>query len=341
MDPAMIREWVDRAADEGIYVVLDLQPGRTDFLTQAQRYRSLLELPQVLADPRHVREVLREVVRVTMAVHPGGRTADWAELAIPQQHGWFEPEWTYSSGQEVAFFRPQFARACVVLPLGPDWESTRSSLRRNLKESLRRSRNRLAKDGRAWQVVSRTHDLDREAVDRFLSLHRRRSAHGSSVVHNDAYADPAHRAFMRDLLPALGRSGRATLLELHLGGEVVAVQLALFAPGVTYFHSSGVDPEVWSLGPVTFLQEQLAREAAERGDRWINFSPGPNVGKLRWSGQVDLHQDFAYGSGGRSLRWRYAAFAAAQALTQVDHAIRVSGAHQAPARAGSSGGPRG
>jgi hypothetical protein len=47
MDPAMIREWVDRAADEGIYVVLDLQPGRTDFLTQAQEYEDLLREPHV------------------------------------------------------------------------------------------------------------------------------------------------------------------------------------------------------------------------------------------------------------------------------------------------------
>ena len=30
-----------------MYVVLDLQPGRTDFVTQAELYRSLLELPHV------------------------------------------------------------------------------------------------------------------------------------------------------------------------------------------------------------------------------------------------------------------------------------------------------
>ena len=30
-----------------MYVVLDLQPGRTDFLTQAKRYEPLLALPHV------------------------------------------------------------------------------------------------------------------------------------------------------------------------------------------------------------------------------------------------------------------------------------------------------
>ena len=39
--------WVDYAAAQGMYVVLDLQPGRSDFLTQAQRYESLLRLPHV------------------------------------------------------------------------------------------------------------------------------------------------------------------------------------------------------------------------------------------------------------------------------------------------------
>ena len=39
--------WVEFAAQEGIYVVLDLQPGRTDFLTQAKYYEELLALPHV------------------------------------------------------------------------------------------------------------------------------------------------------------------------------------------------------------------------------------------------------------------------------------------------------
>lgn len=43
----LLRPWVEAAGEAGVYVVLDLQPGRTDFLTQAERYRSLLELPHV------------------------------------------------------------------------------------------------------------------------------------------------------------------------------------------------------------------------------------------------------------------------------------------------------
>ncbi len=44
---ATLRPWVDYAAENGIYVVIDLQSGRSDFLDQAKRYEELLRLPHV------------------------------------------------------------------------------------------------------------------------------------------------------------------------------------------------------------------------------------------------------------------------------------------------------
>ncbi|MGL4743213.1 MAG: hypothetical protein ACRCXL_02315 [Dermatophilaceae bacterium] len=43
----VLRPWVDAAERSGVYVVLDLQPGRTDFLTQARAYEELLRRPGV------------------------------------------------------------------------------------------------------------------------------------------------------------------------------------------------------------------------------------------------------------------------------------------------------
>ena len=43
----VIRPWVEAAAANGVYVVLDLQPGRSDFLTQAKIYEEFLRLPHV------------------------------------------------------------------------------------------------------------------------------------------------------------------------------------------------------------------------------------------------------------------------------------------------------
>ncbi len=46
-DISTLRPLVDAAAANGLYVVLDLQPGRTDFLTQAKLYEELLLEPHV------------------------------------------------------------------------------------------------------------------------------------------------------------------------------------------------------------------------------------------------------------------------------------------------------
>lgn len=42
-----LKPWVDAAREAGIYVVLDLQPGLSDFLTQAKSYEPLLKEPHV------------------------------------------------------------------------------------------------------------------------------------------------------------------------------------------------------------------------------------------------------------------------------------------------------
>jgi hypothetical protein len=43
----LLRPWVREATAAGMYVILDLQPGRANLLTQAKTYQSLLELPNV------------------------------------------------------------------------------------------------------------------------------------------------------------------------------------------------------------------------------------------------------------------------------------------------------
>lgn len=81
---------IDAAEKAGIYVILDLQPGRTDFLTQAKRYRSLLERPNVglALDPEwrltSKQKHLRQIGSVKVAEI--NRTADWlAALTRSQQ----------------------------------------------------------------------------------------------------------------------------------------------------------------------------------------------------------------------------------------------------------------
>ncbi len=47
LDVEAMREWIEVATANDAFVIIDLQPGRTDFLTQARRYEEFLRLPNV------------------------------------------------------------------------------------------------------------------------------------------------------------------------------------------------------------------------------------------------------------------------------------------------------
>lgn len=47
IDAASLQPWVEAARQADVYVVLDLQPGRSNFLAQAKQYESLLREPHV------------------------------------------------------------------------------------------------------------------------------------------------------------------------------------------------------------------------------------------------------------------------------------------------------
>ena len=89
-----IRPWIETAAANGMYVVLDLQPGRSDFLSQAMLYEEFLRLPHVglALDPEWRLEPhqvhLRQVGTVDAAEI--NQVVDWLaeivrEEALPQK----------------------------------------------------------------------------------------------------------------------------------------------------------------------------------------------------------------------------------------------------------------
>jgi hypothetical protein len=91
---ATLTPLVDAAQKAGVYVVLDLQPGRTDFLTQAKRYRSLLERPNVglALDPEwRLKPKQKHLTQIgSVSVAEVNRTGAWlADLtrtkALPQK----------------------------------------------------------------------------------------------------------------------------------------------------------------------------------------------------------------------------------------------------------------
>ncbi|GEE01488.1 hypothetical protein nbrc107696_19340 [Gordonia spumicola] len=90
IDPSAIRPWVDAARDAGVYVTLDLQPGRMDFLTQAKMYRDLLLEPHVglALDPEWRLKPRQVHLTQIGSVDPDevNRTADWLADLVRTEH---------------------------------------------------------------------------------------------------------------------------------------------------------------------------------------------------------------------------------------------------------------
>jgi hypothetical protein len=84
-----LRPWVDAARKAGVYVVLDLQPGNTDFLTQAKRYTELLKQPHVglALDPEwRLKPGQRHMVQIgSVSAAEINKTADWL-AALTRTH---------------------------------------------------------------------------------------------------------------------------------------------------------------------------------------------------------------------------------------------------------------
>ncbi len=85
-----LEPWVKAAQEAGVYVVLDLQPGRNDFLTQAKHYEKLLTYPNVgiAYDPEwRLKPGQRHMVQIgSVDAAELNRANDWlAELTRKQK----------------------------------------------------------------------------------------------------------------------------------------------------------------------------------------------------------------------------------------------------------------
>jgi len=95
LDPSTIKPWIDRAKEQGVYIVLDLQPGRTSFINQAKQYESLLLEPHVglAVDPewRLQTDKDRHLVKVgSVSAEELNQTSNWladlvSENNLPQK----------------------------------------------------------------------------------------------------------------------------------------------------------------------------------------------------------------------------------------------------------------
>ncbi|WP_305785150.1 GNAT family N-acetyltransferase [Symbioplanes lichenis] len=281
----------------------------------AHRYSALLELPSLLVHPRYVRSATRAIVEYLMS--RAGRWS-WAQLPLSEHTAWFEPDWLPGG---TGLVTERLVRAEVILALG-DCARLRS---RNLRESVRRSRNRLTRDfGAQWSIVRITDPVRLpSSVDNLIRLHHERSVLTGRKGHPDRLAVPALRAYL-DQVAGMQQAGGPVLscYELHAGGDVIAQLLALHAPAATYCGPSGFGAAAWPYSPTTMLQWQACEDARGEGCRSFSLSTGPDRAKLRWSSDVRIHPEFAVVAPRRGARIAYACYAQAAAASRLHRQFR-------------------
>ena len=290
-----------------------LMPGVCLELAGANSVEPLTEIPEILIESDSARRTLRGLMHFLF--EDCADDWDWVTVSLGPTQGWFEPEWIPAWAQargSSSLYRD--ARAFVTLDLPPTWKLLRSTLKRNMKEAIRRSSNRLAHAAGGWEYARSADDDVPAGIDTLLALHRSRATVTQHKQHADGFTDAADEAFLREVVAAMVAAGCATVGFLRIGGIEVAGRLMLHTNGSTFFSISGLDPAYWTLGPGTALMTEGLSAAIDRGDRVANLSQHPEDSKLRWSEQLEVHHQFLFAAPRRSARIKAGLFVQLRAL---------------------------
>ena len=113
--------------------------------------------------------MLRDIFRHLEINVPGW---DWLEVTLAPDQGWFEPQWLPTAiSREASVVIHKGSRPCVIVPLAESWAQTARTLKRNVRESIRRGTNRLARDDHSWRLAVAGQDIPmNDALETLVNL---------------------------------------------------------------------------------------------------------------------------------------------------------------------------
>jgi CelD/BcsL family acetyltransferase involved in cellulose biosynthesis len=170
-----------------------------------------------------------------------------------------------------------------VLRLPGSWEELRTRLPRNIRESLRKCYNSLARDGHEWKfnVITSGREL-RPALEKLIEMHGRRAEAAGTVAHRDCFDTDARRAFIHEIVERFSRTGSVRVFQLEIANEVVATRLAFVSGNQLYLYYSGYDPAWGKYSVMTTVVAEAIKHAIENRMASLNLSTWPDESKLRW-----------------------------------------------------------
>jgi CelD/BcsL family acetyltransferase involved in cellulose biosynthesis len=282
----------------------------------------LTEVPEILVAGHPTRKVLRGLIRFLL--DDCSQDWDWTEFTLSPRLGWFESDWIGPEWEARGVrFAHRATQAFVVLDLPEEWSQLRSGMKRNIKEAVRRSTNRLAKVEGGWEYTVPASEADvASAIDLLVRLHGARSQVTDKELHSNYLQSPGDEAFLKAAALALFRAGAAAVPLIRVAGEDAAVRLILRGNDSVFLSLSGMAPEHWDLGLGTQLTVQALQGAIAEGIGSANLSVNPDESKLRWSERLELHNEFMITSprrGARAAAGAYLLRDAARNARQLAH----------------------
>lgn len=273
------------------------------------RHSDLIELPQLLLDRERPRTVARALVARLCAESSAW---DWADVPL-EDPLWLEPDWLPRGGEVTVLTKT--IRPNVVLPI----EDGRPAMKRNLRESLRRARNRLDRSyPGGWSVSCATDRGDLPgALSDLRRLHHERALLAGKKRHPNALAQETDWSFLSAVVIASAERGGASIYRLLVQDRAVAALLVLRTRQCSYFLLSGMSQQSWEFSPVTLLQGRATDDAVALGHRWVNLSTGPDTAKLRWAEELAMNPEFVLIPDRPFSRILFGAYWQASAAAQV------------------------
>ena len=193
---------------------------------------------------------------------------------------------------------PIRARA-PVMDLAGGWEEGFGRKTSSRRRALYRRRWRQLRDlGRVDLAVVADEDDVGPGLEDAFRVHALRWHSRPDV---STFADDRGRAFNRDALTALARSGRVRLLVLRIDGAPVAFTCSLVAGGRMFLYRLAFDPAYGRWSPGILVALEAIRLAAEEGATGVEFLRGTERYKVELADRVDPLSQALIARGGRAL----------------------------------------
>ncbi len=256
-------------------------PARVRMLQCFGADRNITEIRGLVCRPEHQARVIALLAKHFAAIC----NWDWVDYGSLRDSG----VRSEMQGTEDITFGRELVNYQLTMP--STWAAFRSTLSRNIKESLRKCYNSLkrAKLSAELRVVQAPSECA-QAMATFLRLHCERANAVNTVAHPNVFRDPRDRAFINEYALEMAKRDQLRIFQLSISGEIVATRLAFLYGDELYLYYSGYNPKWARFSVMTTLLAEALKWSIERKIRIVNLSVGADVSKLRWSPTPTLYR---------------------------------------------------